>query len=277
VSLLLHPQLMQCVVTTPNALWGVERLNLGYKGATVRVRRSSDNAEADCASQADIAAHCSGTNGFVKTTYDQTGNGRDLTQPTAASQPKCFDSATGILRFGRTPVMSFDGTDDQLSRADNCGVPSGSPALTTALVTGTYSNTGKCWSMGPNNQVSGVDGEAWYAARGTGIMAFSFRVRAYSFTAAPDANSAPTYHLFQKAANALASATFIRENKTALTRLTGTDGAHVLAIGFTHLGAGIFDSEWATETVALHGHWNALLTGADLDALEQVLERLRVQ
>jgi hypothetical protein len=267
-------QLMQVVATVPNALWGIERLNRGYKGPTARVRRASDSVVADCYSQADIAAHCAGTNGFVNTLYDQSGNARDVTQATAASQPQCYSSATGVLKFGSTPVMQFDGTDDFLARNDNCGLPTGSPALTTVLLTGALTNTGIAWSVGSDLT---VNGEAWYAARGTGTVAFSFRVFAYNFTAAPDPNSAPAYQLYQKALNALASATFIRENKTALTRTTGSDGTQVLNVGNTRLGASIAGGSCAAETVAVHGHWNALLAGADLAALEQVLERMRVQ
>jgi hypothetical protein len=50
-------------------------------------------------------------NGFVTTWYDQSGNGRDATQTTAANQPQIVSSGSVIEENGK-PAVQFDGSDD---------------------------------------------------------------------------------------------------------------------------------------------------------------------
>jgi hypothetical protein len=49
-------------------------------------------------------------NGFVRTWYDQSGNGRNATQATLVNQPQIVASGAVITMNGR-PVASFDGND----------------------------------------------------------------------------------------------------------------------------------------------------------------------
>ena len=62
-----------------------------------------------------LAGFCSGTNGFVKTWYDQSGNGNDATQTTAANQPKIYDSSTGVVTENGKPAVQFNGSNNLLS------------------------------------------------------------------------------------------------------------------------------------------------------------------
>lgn len=272
------PQLMQCVATVPNALWGVERLNRGFGGATVRVRRSSDSAVSDCRTLADITAHCAGTNGFVSIAYDQSGNGRDIQHATASNQPKIYDSSTGILKFGRTAQMLFDAVDDFLYRTDNTGIPNGSPALTTFTLWGQWTNTANApWSVGPATGGGGPFEDCWYAGRNTSTTMFAASrgpVRTFNTI---DPSSTPQYCVQQKALNANATAWTLRQNKTACTQSAVTAGIQNLAAGITRLGSNVTETQFCAMTCAAHGHYNAVLAGADLDALEQYLERMRVQ
>jgi len=94
-----------------------------YTGDCMRVRRASDNVEADVAFDAgelkltsaisntsdaqsytdfaDFVDHTgTPTNAFVRTWYDQSGNAYDAGQSTAASQPKIYDSTTGLIEEG---------------------------------------------------------------------------------------------------------------------------------------------------------------------------------
>lgn len=88
-----------------------------YVGNAIRVRRASDNAESDIGfvgedlDQTSLTTFCSGTNGFVTTWYDQSGNGNNATQSSATEQPKIYDSATGITEINGKPAMYYDGTD----------------------------------------------------------------------------------------------------------------------------------------------------------------------
>lgn len=69
-----------------------------YTGPLVLIRRGSDSATLDVYAKdgvidrAAVAAFCAGTTGFVRTWYDQSGNGCNVDQPTAASQPTIFSS-----------------------------------------------------------------------------------------------------------------------------------------------------------------------------------------
>jgi alpha-L-arabinofuranosidase B-like protein len=120
------------------------RLNRGYAGPLMKVRRASDNltayifTSADGADTADVAAlisFCAGTNGFVAQVYNQSpavagiGNAGlrwDMLQSTAANQPKIFDSVTGpILNAGGKLAMSFDGISQCLTRPDALGFQTG--------------------------------------------------------------------------------------------------------------------------------------------------------
>jgi hypothetical protein len=97
-------------------------LDVNYTGDCIRVRRASDNTEQDIGFDNNgeldttaLTAFCTGTNCFIKTWYDQSGNGNDGTQSTTASQPKIYDSSTGVLLDNAVPALTFDGTDDHLT------------------------------------------------------------------------------------------------------------------------------------------------------------------
>lgn len=105
----------------PNAAaaYSLRRLRFAYTGSAIRVRRASDNTEQDIGFVNDVldttslTTFCSGTNGFVKTWYDQSGNARDVTQTTAANQPQIVSSGNIILQNSK-PCIDFDGSDDTL-------------------------------------------------------------------------------------------------------------------------------------------------------------------
>ena len=89
----------------PNAAaaYSLRLLRSAYTGSAIRVRRASDNTEQDIgfvSNELDTSAlttFCSGTNGFVKTWYDQSGNANDATQTTAAKQPQIVSSGSVLL------------------------------------------------------------------------------------------------------------------------------------------------------------------------------------
>ena len=99
------------------AAYSLRKLRSAYAGSAVRVRRSSDSTEQDIgfdgSGEFDSAAFSSfvgGGTGFVKTWYDQSGNGRDLTQATTANQP-----AITVSAVNSKPALTFDGSNDSLS------------------------------------------------------------------------------------------------------------------------------------------------------------------
>jgi hypothetical protein len=88
----------------------------------VRVRRSSDSAESDFTAteitDGTLTTWTGANDGFVVTWYNQSGSGNNITQSTAASQPKLVSSGTLITENG-LPCIQFDGSDDILGTAFN--------------------------------------------------------------------------------------------------------------------------------------------------------------
>ena len=56
--------------------------------------------------------------GFITTWYDQSGNGRNLVQATAANQPSIVSGGVVVTQNSK-PSISFDGVNDVLSSASN--------------------------------------------------------------------------------------------------------------------------------------------------------------
>jgi hypothetical protein len=106
----------------PNAAvaYSLRLLRSAYTGSAIRVRRASDNTEQNIGfttlgglDTSSLTSFCSGTNGFVTTWYDQSGNGRNATQTAAANQPQIVSSGSVILENAK-PCLNFDGSNDTL-------------------------------------------------------------------------------------------------------------------------------------------------------------------
>jgi hypothetical protein len=103
--------------TYPNAAvaYSVRKLRTAYTGSAIRVRRSSDNTETDIGfsganlDTTALTTFCSGTNGFVTTWYDQSGNSNNATQTTAANQPQIV-SAGSLITKNSKPAIYGNGT-----------------------------------------------------------------------------------------------------------------------------------------------------------------------
>jgi hypothetical protein len=80
--------------------YSVRKLSSSYTGDAIRVRRSSDNAEQNIGFVGEdldtsaLTTFCSGTDGFITTLYDQSGNGENATQSTASKQAQIVSSGT---------------------------------------------------------------------------------------------------------------------------------------------------------------------------------------
>jgi len=90
------------------AAYSLRQLRTGVT-SVVRVRRSSDNTEADfTASQITDGTLTSwvgaGNGGFVRTWYDQSGNVRNATQAIAANQPRIVDAGVVDKVNGRSSL-----------------------------------------------------------------------------------------------------------------------------------------------------------------------------
>jgi hypothetical protein len=109
----LAPSLLLDLYPSAAAAYSVRKLRTAYTGSAIRVRRSSDNAEQDIGFDGSgnldttaLTSFCSGTNGFVTTWYDQSGNGINATQTTALAQPQIV-SAGSIINVNSKPCIQF--------------------------------------------------------------------------------------------------------------------------------------------------------------------------
>lgn len=94
------------------AAYSLRKLSSTYSGDAIVVRRTSDNTTQSIGfvnnelDTATLESFCSGTDGFVTTWYDQSGNGFDITQSTAFKQPKIV-SAGSTITDGTKPSVQF--------------------------------------------------------------------------------------------------------------------------------------------------------------------------
>jgi hypothetical protein len=101
------------------AAYSLRKLRSGYTGSAIRVRRSSDNTEINIGftalgdlDESALTTFCSGTDGFVTTWYDQSGNSNNAAQTTAANQPQIVSSGAIIIDNGK-PALLLDGSNDR--------------------------------------------------------------------------------------------------------------------------------------------------------------------
>lgn len=98
------------------------QLRTAYSGSAFRVRRDNDDAEQDIGfsggltDTASLLSFTGSNNGYVVTVYDETGNGNDWFQSTAASQPQIVASGSLVSDSDGNVTMLFDGTDDYLTQ-----------------------------------------------------------------------------------------------------------------------------------------------------------------
>ena len=129
------------------AAYSLRLLDSTYSGSAVRVRRASDNTEQDIGfvnnvlDTSSLETFCSGTDGFVTTWYDQSGNANNLTQTAAASQAKIVSSGSTITEGGK-PTLEFDGSNDFM---DSGSIASSQPVSYFHLRR--YRTTSSTWAL----------------------------------------------------------------------------------------------------------------------------------
>lgn len=104
------------------AAYSVRLLSSTYEGNCMEIRRESDNATQNIGFRNNvldtsaIATFCSGTNGYVRTWYDQSGNDKNVQQTTASRQPRIYYEGS-VVTLNSKPAL--DGyVDDGGNAAD---------------------------------------------------------------------------------------------------------------------------------------------------------------
>jgi hypothetical protein len=152
-----------------SAAYSLRKLRNAYTGNAIRVRRSSDNAEADIGFTTSgdldtvaLLAHCGAGNGFVTTWYDQSGNGRNATQTTAGSQPHIVSNGAIVTENGRPTVAQLNQNQTLPISATFAGLTSATGIFVFRQLT---DNPGahdfRSQSAGGNNHSPFSDGKAY--------------------------------------------------------------------------------------------------------------------
>jgi hypothetical protein len=100
------------IISGAVAAYSLRKLRTAYAGMAVNVRRASDDATQDigfAGNDFDIAgfnAFTAATTGYVTKWYDQTGNGHDAVQATAANQPQVTLATTSNGRPALTSAST---------------------------------------------------------------------------------------------------------------------------------------------------------------------------
>ena len=143
----------------------------------VRVRRSSDNTESDFTatevSDGTLAAWVgAGNDGFVRTWYDQSGNGRNATQATTGNQPQIVSSGS-LLTDNSKPCVQFNGSSTSLDADGVASVFSGAGVFLSAATVYKPSppspaNTQAVWGLGSSTSTNPV---RWLGQNSSSVLA----------------------------------------------------------------------------------------------------------
>lgn len=115
------------LVSGASRAFSVRRTRTSYDGPLMRIRRSSDDAEADFypdldgilslnslnGSSVDLSTWISTDNGFVTIWYDQSLFGADASNSTTTEQPQVVSSGS-LVTEGGVVAIDFDGSNDYL-------------------------------------------------------------------------------------------------------------------------------------------------------------------
>lgn len=147
-----------------HAAYSLRKLNSDYTGYAVRVSRDGDNAEMNVGFDADgnldtasiEATFYTGSNIRIKTWYDQSGNGNDITQATVANRPLLYNNSGSLKVDGRS-AMYLNGNSHALP-FDATGLDIGN--LSSFIVSQNSNITGEQMALA----LSGTAGDKrWYA------------------------------------------------------------------------------------------------------------------
>jgi len=101
--------------------YSLRKLSNTYSGDAIIVRRASDNLELAIGfinnelDTASLITHCTGTDGFITTWYDQSGNGKDAVQGSDSNQPIIYVNGVGIITKGTKPALKANSNTGYLA------------------------------------------------------------------------------------------------------------------------------------------------------------------
>ncbi|MFY7886082.1 MAG: cadherin-like beta sandwich domain-containing protein, partial [Dolichospermum sp.] len=167
--------------STPAAsAYSLRQLSSSYTASAIQVRRSSDNTTQDIGftgggdlDTASLKIFVGANNGFVSIWYDQSGNGRNLTQPTTSRQSTIVSNGV-IYRRNFKPTTYYDASDDGMlysgsnyltSNPISVNIVAGSNSSNAGLRRAVQGTTN--WLIGPYTNTHGWFANGWNHLSGT--------------------------------------------------------------------------------------------------------------
>jgi hypothetical protein len=216
--------------------YSLRLLRTAYTGSAIRVRRSDDNAEQDIGfrnNELDTSAletFSLGSDCFVVTWYDQSGNGNNATQSTASNQAKIVSSGTTITEGGK-PAVQFDGSNDYFTVSDFTSILS-------------KNNSHSSFSVHKANK---VDGTIMASATGstdryclqydTSNDAMAVMYYTGSFIRSATRNVNGDYNLFSEFWNTTELTSFLNSTESTDVEATTTNTTQTTTIGILNNGS----------------------------------------
>ncbi len=166
VSVLSAALVLDQLSVSPAAAYSLRLTRSAYTGPAIRVRRSSDNAEQDIGFTAlgnldtvSLLAFVGSNSGYISKWYDQSGNGYDATQTTAANQPRVVNAGVVETSSGRPAIFTTTGLS--ISNAGTWLITGNADRALNAVLNRQSGNNMSAWSgVHAANQAWGVDGNA---------------------------------------------------------------------------------------------------------------------
>ncbi|HEV7717106.1 MAG TPA: arabinofuranosidase catalytic domain-containing protein, partial [Steroidobacteraceae bacterium] len=265
---------LDAISATPLAAFSAtRRLRTAYTGPCMRIRRT-DNAELDVGFGADnlldaaaIATFCAGSTGYVKTWYDQSGHGNDVTQSVTTKQPIIYASGAITVNSAGKAAFHLDGVDDYMGRADALGL-TGSPALTVGSVIQSASADAWGWGFGGTAANASWDFELYKGGSNLAITQTSGGFRNFNWAWQTGVHQ----YICGKAAAATSGSWTCEQDGIALSQQSahGAPSALNLANSVFNIGTGATVGQsgvWGEEYTNFIVVYNAVLAGADSVAL----------
>lgn len=147
------------LVTSAAAAYSLRSLAGAASAAVVRVRRSGDSTEQDFTGAQILDGTLAGfvgagNDGFVRTWYDQSGNGRHAGQATASLQPTIVSSGSVVLLNGK-PAIDWPSSSADKVLTSTISTTSALSTLAVFSAVKRAGGYGKIYNLGPDSEASG--------------------------------------------------------------------------------------------------------------------------
>lgn len=248
------------------AAWSVRKLRNAYAGNCLRVRRVSDSVEQDIGflgndlDTASLTTFAAGGSVLVVTWYDQSGNGKDLTQATAAAQPQIVSSGSVLTGSNSKPILRHNGTTSTMASPGTIGLTDRG-LLSTIYLSKNTGGTAERFSV---NIRSSTPPGGYYGYRAGGANRMQLASKTATFVAPSDfeihgaiANGSDANAYRNGGSNVLTTGTFAAAAATGATAWTGAEAG---TANFSNVEI----HEWVI--------WATGLTSAQLNAVGNDLE-----